>query len=222
MFGVDRPVVFLGPSCSVAHAKLKLDADFRPPATAGDIDTLVRTKITRVIVLIDGVLVDGYPPSPRELVRALDAGCLVFGAASIGALRAVELWRQGMRGSGWIYRMYKAGRIDRDDELVSLMHPEHFFPLTVPLIRLRFALRELRRDGRIEPRHARILFNRLKNVHYEERSAQRVRDQFSKLGLETRIANSILTEERFDIKKLDCIGCLEQVSALCEAQRGNL
>ena len=51
-----------------------------------------------MIILIDGWMVQRYPPSPMELYEAMAAGVMVGGAASLGALRAVELGARGCAG----------------------------------------------------------------------------------------------------------------------------
>jgi hypothetical protein len=57
----------------------------------------------------------------KEILLALERGIAVWGAASMGALRAAELARFGMRGIGGIYRDFAAGRLVADDE-VAVAH----------------------------------------------------------------------------------------------------
>jgi len=45
----------------------------------------------------------------HELLDALEEGVAVFGGASMGALRAAELWQHGMVGVGKIFRAYRDG-----------------------------------------------------------------------------------------------------------------
>src|SRR5262245_55733660 len=109
--------VFLGPSCSWDEARAVLEAEYRPPARRGDLLRAVADGVG-TIVLIDGVLVYDYPPSPKEVFAALEQGVSVIGTASLGALRSVELRNHGMKGFGTIYQWYLSGIIDRDDEVV--------------------------------------------------------------------------------------------------------
>ncbi|MEM0446076.1 MAG: TfuA-like protein, partial [Candidatus Nitrosocaldus sp.] len=93
-------IVFLGPSLSREKAKSILpDAEYRPPARKGD---LLRVGSNSIVGLIDGVFLQDYPPTPIEVYTAIAKGVKVLGAASIGALRAVELERLGMVGIGKI------------------------------------------------------------------------------------------------------------------------
>ena len=54
----------------------------------------------------------------------MQAGIHVYGAASIGALRAAELDAFGMRGIGRIYEDFREGVLEDDDEVAVLHGPE--------------------------------------------------------------------------------------------------
>ena len=57
----------------------------------------------------------------KEILLALERGIEVWGAASMGALRAAELAPFGMRGVGAIYRAFARGALVADDE-VAVAH----------------------------------------------------------------------------------------------------
>ena len=61
---------------------------------------MVRESAPRAIGIIDGVFLDVASVWHREILWALSQGVHVFGAASMGALRAAELDGFGMRGVG--------------------------------------------------------------------------------------------------------------------------
>ena len=87
----------------------------------------------RQIVLIDGSFNQTLAVWHKELVYALLQGVYCIGAASMGAIRAAELDRYGMRGIGKIYEMFRAG--EEDDSLVILNYdPESFRPLSTPRV----------------------------------------------------------------------------------------
>ena len=96
-----KPIIFLGPSLPVADARAVLDADYRPPVQRGDVLTAAEAR-PPLIGVIDGVFLATLPPSPMEVLRALRTGVPILGAASLGALRAVELELFGMIGVGRI------------------------------------------------------------------------------------------------------------------------
>ena len=61
-------------------------------------------------------------------IRDSSEGVHVYGAASMGALRAAELDAFGMHGVGYVYRAYADGVLEDDDE-VAVAHAgaEHGF-----------------------------------------------------------------------------------------------
>lgn len=99
-------VVFAGSTTAPnGHCRMA----FLPPARRGDVFSAASDSATDAIVLIDGYF--GEVPSVlhKELLWALSRGVPVYGAASMGALRASEMFVYGMRGHGWIYEAYRRG-----------------------------------------------------------------------------------------------------------------
>lgn len=87
----------------------------------------------RQIVLIDGSFNQTMAVWHKELVYALLQGTFCIGSASMGAIRAAELDRYGMKGIGKIYELFRDG--EEDDSLVILNYdPETFRPLSTPRI----------------------------------------------------------------------------------------
>jgi hypothetical protein len=85
---------------------------------------------------VDGVF--GTAPSVwhKEILDALDHGIAVFGAASLGALRAAELHGFGMEGVGTVFAAYRDGRQTRDDAVLVAHAPAElgFRPLSIALV----------------------------------------------------------------------------------------
>ena len=108
--------VFVGPTLTGT----KLDGRVKRfgPAQLGSIYLAARSGY-KVIGLVDGIF--GNVPNVwhKEILYALDHGCVVCGSSSIGALRAAELHAYGMHGIGLCYRLYKAGVITDDDEVAA-------------------------------------------------------------------------------------------------------
>lgn len=120
-----KPVIFLGPSLSHEKARKIFDADYRPPAKKGDFLLLAADPNVRMVGFVDGVFLQDYPPTPIEVYQlARKEGVILAGAASLGALRAVELEKFGMVGIGKIFELYKSGRVDADDEVAVTFAPE--------------------------------------------------------------------------------------------------
>src|SRR5680860_1730384 len=84
---MNLPIIFLGPSLQINKAKKIIHADFRPPAKKGDFINLSLLSEKREIVLIDGVFLQEYPPTPIEVFQVVNnKNFKVYGASSIGCL----------------------------------------------------------------------------------------------------------------------------------------
>jgi len=206
-----KTVVYLGPACDGASANAALTADFRPPARRGDIEAAV-SEGAQCIILLEGQLVYDYPPSPMEIYGALRADVRVYGSASLGALRAVELRHEGMRGSGWVYHRFLDQTLDADDELVALYDPETYRPLTIPLIRVRYAVEQMVHQGLLSVTTAAQLLSRLRSIYFEERSTKQVGLCAMEIGLEPALID-LLFADCYDIKRLDTLACLRIVAS---------
>ncbi len=113
-------VVFVGPTIRPDEAAVELDAQYLPPVAQGDVYRVSRYH-PRAIGIIDGYF-DSVPAVwHKEILWAMSQGIHVFGAASMGALRAAELASFGMVGVGWIFEAYRDGRLEDDDE-VAVAH----------------------------------------------------------------------------------------------------
>ena len=124
---VTPVVVFLGPTLSEDEARAVLDAEYMPPAGHGDV-LRAALRRPRVIAIVDGVFERTPAVWHKEILFALSEGIHVYGAASMGALRAAELDRFGMRGVGDVYRAYADGVLEDDDEVaVAHADAEHGF-----------------------------------------------------------------------------------------------
>lgn len=168
------PIVYLGPSLPVRQAQRLLCADYRPPVRRGDLPD----RYDGPIVIIDGEFGQSLSVSPNEILRLLDRGTRVLGAASMGALRAAELHPYGMDGHGWIFEAYRSGQVEADDEVALLYSPLDLRPLTVPLINVRRWLEVLRDLGEIDPRAARSLHRRAQRIFFADRTEERLRTEW--------------------------------------------
>ena len=113
-------VVFAGPTVPAARIRDRLDAVVLPPAAVGDV-LRATGRAPRAIALIDGVFERVLPVWHKEILWAMARGVHVFGAASMGALRAAELHAFGMVGVGRIFEGYRDGALEADDE-VAVLH----------------------------------------------------------------------------------------------------
>jgi len=115
-------LVYVGPTLPAAEvARLLPGATVLPPVAVGDVLLAIRRRGVKRIAIIDGYFERMAAVWHKELLRALERGIAVWGAASMGALRAAELAPFGMRGVGAIYRAYARGVLTADDE-VAVAH----------------------------------------------------------------------------------------------------
>ncbi len=121
-------IVFVGPTLPAAEVKALLPgALIAPPVAFGDVLRLAqRRKRPTRIAIIDGYFERMAAVWHKEIVFALERGIEVWGAASMGALRAAELSSVGMIGVGAIYRAFARGELIADDEVaVAHLPAEH-------------------------------------------------------------------------------------------------
>lgn len=164
-------IAFLGPSLPAAEAqRLCPRLEIRGPARQGDVLRALKQK-PRAILLIDGVFESQPSVWHQELLVALAEGVQLFGAASMGALRAAELAPFGMVGVGAIYAAYAEGRLT-DDADVALLHAsaEHEHrPLTVALVNVIATADHAVEQGALSTGDARALIEAARRVHYQDR-----------------------------------------------------
>jgi hypothetical protein len=135
--------VFLGPSLPVGEAlRLLPRAVYLPPVAVGDVYALVRDGQPRRIAIIDGYFERMAAVWHKEILWALEHGVAVYGAASMGALRAAELAAFGMVGVGRVYAGYARGRIAADDEVAIVHGPAElgYLAMSTAMVDLRAGL----------------------------------------------------------------------------------
>lgn len=167
--------VFLGPSLPRAEAQALLDAEYLPPVSEGDVYRAA-LRGPRAIGIIDGYFEVVPAVWHKEILYALSRGIHVFGASSMGALRAAELHAFGMDGIGWIFEAFRDGLLEDDDE-VAVMHgpAELGYPnLSEAMVNIRRTLAAAHTAGVIGDRSHEVLVASAKELFYRERSFARV------------------------------------------------
>jgi len=164
-------VVFLGPTLSHDEARDVLDAEYRPPAAHGDV-LRAALRRPRAIGLVDGVFERVPAVWHKEILFALSEGVHVYGAASMGALRAAEMDAFGMRGVGNVYRAYADGLVEDDDEVaVAHADAEHGFrALSDAMVDVRATLAAAVAARIVDGVTADRLLARVKSTFYAERA----------------------------------------------------
>ncbi|MBI4694512.1 MAG: hypothetical protein HY749_10870 [Gammaproteobacteria bacterium] len=212
-----KPVVFLGPSLAHAEAAALLDAEYRPPAAAGDLFTAAR-RGPPAIVLVDGYFERVPAVWHKEILYALDRGIAVYGASSMGALRAAELHSFGMIGVGSIFERYRDGVLEDDDE-VAVRHVAARFGFRAAseaMVNLRDGLARAAAEGVIGEAEATVLAGLGKALFYPARSWQALTQAGVAAGLDAaRLARLLrwAAERRPNTKRDEARAVLERVAA---------
>ncbi|RAS04370.1 TfuA-like protein [Ensifer adhaerens] len=141
-------IIFAGPTLYGASLSLPADVQLRPPAKQGDFYKAVREGAT-VIGLVDGVYEHVPAIWHKEILFGLSEGVRVFGAASMGALRAAECAAFGMVGIGEIYEGYASGSLENDSDVAQSHAPAEmgFLPLSEPVVNVRATLDQIQSLG---------------------------------------------------------------------------
>jgi hypothetical protein len=172
--------VFIGPTLPAAEvARLLPAATIMPPAAVGDILRATKRRGVKRIALVDGYFERMAAVWHKEILVALAKGIAVYGAASMGALRAAELAPFGMIGVGSIYRDFANGTLVCDDEVaVAHLPAEHGYrAVSDALVNIRDGLARAVKARVITARMSDPLIELARARFYRERSwAQLVED----------------------------------------------
>lgn len=167
-----RVVVFLGPTVGADEARQHLDAVYLPPAGQGDLIRAIQRYEPSAIAIIDGVFAQAPAIRHKEIVWAISSGVQVFGASSMGAIRAAELEACGMIGHGLIFRWYHRTPLADDAEVAVPMAPPELasHALGDALIDIRLTLKRAEREGIIGREFLLLLEQTARSTHFSERS----------------------------------------------------
>jgi hypothetical protein len=220
-----RPVIFLGPTLSAVEARQVFpNADYRPPVAQGDLLSMVGRETPEAIGIIDGVFFQDLPVWHKEILLAIERGIEVYGASSMGALRAAECHPFGMVGVGSIFEAYVAGELMGDDE-VALAHEgleTNWRPRTEPMVNLRFTMRHAVQRGEVGAAVADRFLRAAKDIWFAERTRQALVDRARSAGIDEPSVLAImatLKDSYVDQKRLDAVellGVLRSRMTSCE------
>jgi hypothetical protein len=216
-----RVCFFVGPSLPVSEihaAMVGIDAEIEllPPIQQGDL-LRMHERLPDVIGIVDGYFFQVPAVLHKEILYAMERGARVLGASSLGALRAAELDVFGMEGVGEIYRMYKQGIIDGDDE-VALVHADEqtgFQSLSQPLVNIRYNLQRARARRLISPRTAAAVVASAKGLPFTQRDYAAILNNTRldpAAGEEIASLGRFLRDEAVDLKRADALALVRVVA----------
>ncbi len=202
--------IFLGPTLDKNIAKSIIPfAKYFPPIKHGD---LIKSLLDKpdVILIIDGYFENVPAVWHKEILFALQRKVVVIGASSMGALRASELHQLGMIGIGEIFKCYKNGSINDDDEVAVFHFNENnnYIPISDAMINIRFTITNAINKNKITKEAGQKLLRYFKDKYYIDRNFSELKsiylnNDFRTLDIDWLLSNFI------DQKKEDAITALK-------------
>lgn len=217
---MSLPIVFLGPSLKLDKARQIINAEFKPPAKKGDFINLSLISDTRKVVLIDGVFFQDYPPTPIEVFQVIrKSNFKVYGASSIGALRAVELEKFGMKGIGKIFELFKKNIINSDDE-IAVTFDSNYNLISEAMIDIRYNIFLAWKHKIIDKETKQSMIKIAKRIYFPYRSYDNIIAKSLDLFPSHRISilkfREYICSNRVSLKELDALKTLRYISSLLE------
>jgi hypothetical protein len=170
---------------------------YLPPAARHDV--LRAAEDYDAVLLIDGVFHHDLAPSPKECYASLEHARM-FGASSMGALRAVECAPYGFTPLGAIAGWYLREVIDGDDEVAVLTNPATHEAMTVPMVNVRYVARLAMRRGLLSREERQHMVQGARDVFYMDRTWE---DVLERVPLRAREAVNHIALAEGDLKNHD-------------------
>jgi hypothetical protein len=168
------------------------------------------------IGLIDGVFLQSLSVWHKEILFVLERGIPIYGASSMGALRATETAAFGMIGVGQIFRQYESGQLIDDDE-VALAHAtaeQDYRPTSEPMVNVRATFSAAENAGIINSEeHARLIAI-AKGIYFIGRTFPSIFDAALSDGLSAETVRKLgvfVSTNYVDLKRQDAIELLQTI-----------
>ena len=223
----EHPVIvaFLGPSLAHHDAQaIAPNAILLPPVCQGDLLSAVDRYRPDVVVMIDGEFGQTLSVWHKEILFALHDGVRVFGASSMGALRAAELDRFGMEGVGEVYRHY-ANQFLTSDADVALLHADGengWRPFTWPMVNVWATISSLRDRGIVDDAGCSALLAGAEALHFTDRSRRALVQQLREQGRsDAEQLVDAFVDHFVDQKKIDAIEAMTMAANATTVPRPN-
>jgi hypothetical protein len=210
-------IIFAGPSLPPPTEPSIAGLEWRPPVRQGDL-YLAALSGPAIIGVIDGYFELVPTVWHKEILWAMARGIHVYGAASIGALRAAELADFGMKGIGHVYRQFRTGQLMDDDEVAVLHGPVEvdYVQVTEAMINVRATMDRALQLGIVVPALAAALVSIAKSLFYKDRTYEAILKTATEHGLAPealrRFANW-LPSGQVDQKRIDAGEMLQAIAA---------
>jgi hypothetical protein len=218
-----KTIVFLGPTLPVDEARQVLDAIYLPPVGQADLISALERFRPEAVAIVDGVFHQSLSIWHKEILFALSRGVAVYGASSMGALRAAELAELGMVGVGVVYRMYASSEVEDDDE-VAVAHgtaETGYRAFSEPMVNIRVTLQAARDQGVLNDVSCGRLVTLAKAMPYPQRSYPALLAAAAQAGFPADLLAALrgfLAHGAIDVKRQDALELLTLLRGLDPAR----
>lgn len=204
---MTKIIIYTGLSLPFSEAKEILDSHddieviYKRPIKRGDLSLALKEN-PDIIGIIDGVFHQNSAVGHKEILNVMKKGIEVYGASSMGALRASELDVLGMHGIGYVYNQYASGEVDSDDDVAVMLDSETLEALSEPLINMKYVFTNAASQNIITEDEKDELLEIAKKTYYPKRNYSQTLSS-SSLDDETKDKLIDFIRESEDIKKED-------------------
>lgn len=215
MINMVKIIIYTGLSLPFDEAKEILDSSegvkviYKRPIKRGDLSIALKEN-PNIIGIIDGVFHQNSAVGHKEILNVIKNGVKVYGASSMGALRASELDTLGMTGIGYVYNQYASGEVDSDDDVAVMLDSETLEALSEPLINMKYVFTNAVDEGIITEDEKDELLRIAKKTYYPKRNYAQTLSE-SNLDSETKDNLINFIRESVDIKKEDAKDLLKTI-----------
>ena len=210
-------IVYAGLSLPFDEAREILDTTedieviYKRPIKRGDLNLALKER-PNIIAIIDGVFHQNSAVGHKEILNVINSGVKVFGASSMGALRASELDTLGMVGIGYVYNQYASGEVESDDDVAVMLDSESLQALSEPLINMKYVFTNAVNENIITENEKDELLDIAKKTYYPKRNYAHTLSE-SDLDNDKKDKLIDFIRQSPDIKKEDAKELLEYIKA---------
>ena len=215
-----KVIIYTGLSLPFDEAKEILDSSesveviYKRPIKRGDLSLALKEN-PDIIGIIDGVFHQSSAVGHKEILNVIKNGVEVYGASSMGALRASELDTLGMIGIGYVYNQYASGEVDSEDDVAVMLDSETLEALSEPLINMKYVFTNAVSENIITENEKDELLKIAKKTFYPKRNyAQTLAESDLDNDTKSNLINFI--RESPDIKKEDAKDLLKTIKKKIE------
>lgn len=200
-----KPVLFGGPSIACSVETYRECFDLRPPIQRDDLYELAEQQRPGCALIVDGLFGSSMSISPIECIDLMKRGWLLYGASSMGALRAADCCSVGMVGIGEIFNGFHFGYFHSDSDVAVKYDSATYSEITVPYVQVDYVVSTLKRREAVSDTKARLLLKSLRKVPWYDRYPKLIADHLLEFfkGSEREPLLEYLTSAEHSIKGSD-------------------